>query len=196
MTTRFGCSSTILATVCWPANIQVEKFSAEEEVRAVVEGPLMAKLCHAQQLGYHVDSNTRILVTGGASENQTILQVQPEFKSSGLNLQLFIKQILLYFTFPIGKYSYFYRTVTHLQSLFHSSFSWKITLLIFTKVLADVFGASVYTLKGTKNATCLGGAYIARHGMDGIHFNNLTNLLFYTQHTIVTVMAVAHSPIL
>ena len=35
----------------------------------------MAKLCHAQRLGYHVDSNTRILVTGGASENQTILQV-------------------------------------------------------------------------------------------------------------------------
>ena len=71
----------------------MEKFSAEEEVRAVVEGPLMAKLCHAQQLGYHVDSNTRILVTGGASENQTILQVQSEFKSSGLNLQLFVKQI-------------------------------------------------------------------------------------------------------
>lgn len=54
----------------------MERFSAEEEVRAVVEGPLMAKLCHAQHLGYHVDSNTRILVTGGASENQTILQVQ------------------------------------------------------------------------------------------------------------------------
>jgi len=35
----------------------------------------MAKLCHAQHLGYHVDSSTRILVTGGASENQTILQV-------------------------------------------------------------------------------------------------------------------------
>ena len=61
-------------------NKQVEKFSPEEEIRAVVEGPLMAKLCHAQQLGYHVDSNTRILVTGGASENQTILQVQSELK--------------------------------------------------------------------------------------------------------------------
>lgn len=54
---------------------KVEKFSGEEEIRAVVEGPLMAKLCHAQHLGYHVDSNTRILVTGGASENQAILQV-------------------------------------------------------------------------------------------------------------------------
>ncbi|XP_065920676.1 xylulose kinase-like isoform X2 [Dysidea avara] len=82
---------------------KVEDFSPEEEIRAVVEGQLMAKLSHAQHLGYHVNSNTRILVTGGASENIGILQV-----------------------------------------------------------LADVFGAPVYTLGGTKNAACLGGAYIAK----------------------------------
>ena len=88
----------------------------------------MAKLCHAQHLGYHVDSNTRILVTGGASENQTILQVHQ------------------------------YYTYTSSYNLVYLSL----------KVLADVFGASVYTLKGTKNATCLGCAYIAKHGMERV----------------------------
>ena len=53
----------------------MDNFSPEEEIRAVVEGQLMAKLLHAQHLGYHVDANTRILVTGGASENKGILQV-------------------------------------------------------------------------------------------------------------------------
>ena len=46
-----------------------------------------------------------------------------------------------------------------------------------------MFGASVYTLKGTKNATCLGGAYIARHGMDGIHFNDFNQpFILHTAH--------------
>ena len=89
----------------------------------------MAKLCHAQRLGYYVDSNTRILVTGGASENQTILQVH--------------------------QYNV---TLTQLNFILCTSL----------KVLADVFGASVYTLKGTKNATCLGCAYIAKHGMERV----------------------------
>ena len=51
-----------------------------------------------------------------------------------------------------------------------------------------MFGASVYTLKGTKNATCLGGAYIARHGMVGSHYYNLQPTCCYsTQHISVTI---------
>jgi len=41
--------------------------------------------------------------------------------------------------------------------------SW-LSCLCSIKVLADVFGAPVYTLGGTKNAACLGGAYIAKCG--------------------------------
>jgi xylulokinase len=35
----------------------------------------MAKRLHAERVGFHVDPNTRILVTGGASVNLPILQV-------------------------------------------------------------------------------------------------------------------------
>ena len=49
--------------------------SKETEVRALIEGQLMAKRIHAERVGFKVDPNTRILVTGGASVNQAILQV-------------------------------------------------------------------------------------------------------------------------
>lgn len=45
------------------------------EVRAVVEGQFMAKYIHAQSLGYKITSSSRILATGGASENVSICQV-------------------------------------------------------------------------------------------------------------------------
>ena len=47
----------------------------ETEVRALIEGQIMAKRLHAERLGFHLTPDTRILVTGGASVNKGILQV-------------------------------------------------------------------------------------------------------------------------
>eukprot|EP00092_Neocalanus_flemingeri_P014859 GFUD01016044.1.p1 GENE.GFUD01016044.1~~GFUD01016044.1.p1 ORF type:complete len:541 (+),score=138.72 GFUD01016044.1:243-1865(+) len=49
--------------------------SNETEVRALIEGQMMAKRVHAERIGFHLSSDTRILVTGGASVNTAILQV-------------------------------------------------------------------------------------------------------------------------
>lgn len=86
------------------SNERVAKFSQEVEARAVVEGQFLAKLVHAERLGFATGG--RVLATGGASKNPGIVQV-----------------------------------------------------------LADVFGASVYTLgKAAANAACLGAAYLAFYG--------------------------------
>lgn len=54
---------------------RVEEFSNDVEVRALIEGQFLAKRVHAEALGYHLNPNSRILATGGASKNQAILQV-------------------------------------------------------------------------------------------------------------------------
>ncbi|XP_064410121.1 xylulose kinase [Latimeria chalumnae] len=54
---------------------QIPKFPKEVEVRAVIEGQLMAKRIHAEKLGYKIMPETRVLATGGASCNKEILQV-------------------------------------------------------------------------------------------------------------------------
>lgn len=53
----------------------VETFPPEVEVRAVIEGQIMAKLYHAQLLGYEITPSSRVLATGGASQNSHICQV-------------------------------------------------------------------------------------------------------------------------
>lgn len=53
----------------------VNRFSKEVEVRACVEGQFLRLRLHAENLGYQIDSKTRVLATGGASTNQAILQV-------------------------------------------------------------------------------------------------------------------------
>ena len=53
----------------------VSSFPPEVEARAIVEGQFMAKWVHAQSLGYHLSPTSRILATGGASQNKAILQV-------------------------------------------------------------------------------------------------------------------------
>lgn len=58
------------------AGEQVTRFLSEAaEVRALVEGQVMAKRIHAQNMGFNITPSTRILVTGGASVNSAILQV-------------------------------------------------------------------------------------------------------------------------
>ena len=41
----------------------------------MVEGQMMAKRIHAERMGFVIDPDTRILVTGGASVNTVILQI-------------------------------------------------------------------------------------------------------------------------
>jgi len=54
----------------------VSRFASNEtEVRALVEGQLLAKRLHAETIGFKLTPDTRILVTGGASVNLAILQV-------------------------------------------------------------------------------------------------------------------------
>ncbi|XP_056155516.1 LOW QUALITY PROTEIN: xylulose kinase [Lampris incognitus] len=54
---------------------KVSGFSAQVEVRALVEGQFLAKRLHAEKLGYTILPGTRVLATGGASSNKAILQV-------------------------------------------------------------------------------------------------------------------------
>lgn len=54
----------------------VSKFASNEnEVRALVEGQFIAKRAHAEDLGFVVGPETRIIATGGGSTNNSILQV-------------------------------------------------------------------------------------------------------------------------
>ncbi|XP_018574163.1 xylulose kinase [Anoplophora glabripennis] len=54
----------------------VNKFtSLEVEVRAVIEGQFIAKRAYAEDFGFKFDKDTKILATGGASVNKSILQV-------------------------------------------------------------------------------------------------------------------------
>jgi len=54
---------------------KVSSFSSEVEVRAVVESQFLARRMYAQQVGLKLGSDTRVLATGGASQNTAILQV-------------------------------------------------------------------------------------------------------------------------
>lgn len=58
------------------AGDRVSRFSSKEvEVRAAIEGQFIARRAHAEDLGLSVGNEMRILATGGASANKTILQV-------------------------------------------------------------------------------------------------------------------------
>eukprot|EP01059_Diplonema_ambulator_P005450 TRINITY_DN15187_c0_g1_i1.p1 TRINITY_DN15187_c0_g1~~TRINITY_DN15187_c0_g1_i1.p1 ORF type:complete len:561 (+),score=145.78 TRINITY_DN15187_c0_g1_i1:34-1683(+) len=54
---------------------EARKFSAEENIRAVVEGQFMSMRLHCAELGLEVSSDSRIFVTGGGSRSKGILQV-------------------------------------------------------------------------------------------------------------------------
>ncbi|XP_014662344.1 PREDICTED: xylulose kinase-like [Priapulus caudatus] len=56
-------------------NALVYGFSAEVEVRAVIEGQMLARLSYCGDLGVEIRDDTKIIVTGGASSNEAILQV-------------------------------------------------------------------------------------------------------------------------
>ena len=54
---------------------RVNRFSKEVEVRACIEGQFMRLRAHAEDLGVTISKETKILATGGASTNASILQV-------------------------------------------------------------------------------------------------------------------------
>ncbi|BES97527.1 FGGY family of carbohydrate kinases, C-terminal domain [Nesidiocoris tenuis] len=55
---------------------RIEKFDSHEvEIRALVEGQFLLKRLHLEDLDIPVESFSRIVATGGASQNQMILQV-------------------------------------------------------------------------------------------------------------------------
>ncbi|XP_048468348.1 xylulose kinase isoform X2 [Rhincodon typus] len=56
-------------------NCRVSEFPKDVEVRAVIEGQMMAKRAYAEKLGFKVLKGTRVLATGGASSNPDILKV-------------------------------------------------------------------------------------------------------------------------
>lgn len=58
------------------ANDQINRYSSKEvEVRALIEGQFIARRAHAEDFGFAIGNNTRIIATGGASNNKAILQV-------------------------------------------------------------------------------------------------------------------------
>ncbi|XP_055928953.1 xylulose kinase-like isoform X1 [Argiope bruennichi] len=67
-------------------NESVQRFSKEVEVRALVEGQFLAKRVHAEDFGFKIDSSARIIATGGASTNKSLIQVLADV----FNLPVFI----------------------------------------------------------------------------------------------------------
>ncbi|ELT90820.1 hypothetical protein CAPTEDRAFT_218878 [Capitella teleta] len=66
---------------------KVKSFDSAVEVRAVVEGQFLAKRVHAENLGYSIETSTRILATGGASHNAAILQVLADVFNTDVYVQ-------------------------------------------------------------------------------------------------------------
>ncbi|XP_013775046.1 xylulose kinase-like [Limulus polyphemus] len=66
---------------------EVSRFSKEVEVRALIEGQFLAKRVHSENLGFSVGPGSRVLATGGASENSAILQVLADIFSTSVYVQ-------------------------------------------------------------------------------------------------------------
>lgn len=54
---------------------EVSNFANEVEIRACVEGQFLRLRIHAENLGFKVNASTRILATGGASTNLSVIKV-------------------------------------------------------------------------------------------------------------------------
>ncbi|KAK0094081.1 hypothetical protein PV326_011862 [Microctonus aethiopoides] len=74
------------------ADEKISRYSSMEvEVRALIEGQFIAKRAYAEDTGFVIASNTRIIATGGASVNKGVLQVlsdvfnSPVYKSEITN---------------------------------------------------------------------------------------------------------------
>lgn len=81
----------VQGTFCYdgPDNNPLASLPPEREARAVVEGQFIAKYVHAQSLGYQITPTSRILATGGASQNKSICQVGVVIPWTELVMSLF-----------------------------------------------------------------------------------------------------------
>lgn len=70
-------------------NQQVSRFSKEVEVRALIEGQFLSKRVHAEKLGYTTGKTSKVLVTGGASANKSIIQVLADVFNAPVYIQEF-----------------------------------------------------------------------------------------------------------
>ncbi|KAK3793664.1 hypothetical protein RRG08_041274, partial [Elysia crispata] len=68
---------------------KVDSFPPEVEVRAVIEGQFIARKVHAENVGFQLGPNTRVIATGGASNNQEILQVLADV----FNSPVYVKEV-------------------------------------------------------------------------------------------------------
>ena len=57
------------------ASNPITEVSPEQQVRAILEGQILAKRLHSSSLGYLTSPGSRVLATGGASNNPHILQM-------------------------------------------------------------------------------------------------------------------------
>ncbi|KAJ3650324.1 hypothetical protein Zmor_022019 [Zophobas morio] len=78
------------------AGDRVAKFtSLEVEVRALIEGQFIAKRAYAEDIGFTLGKDTKILATGGASANKAILQVLSDVFNAPVYLQEESKSAML-----------------------------------------------------------------------------------------------------
>lgn len=59
-------------------NSPVESLSPSQHARAVIEGQFLSRRIHAEDMGFRFGASSRILATGGASNNQSILQAMSD----------------------------------------------------------------------------------------------------------------------
>lgn len=71
------------------ADCQLEDLSDAEHVRAVIESQFLSRRIHAEDMGFELGENCRVLATGGASNNTAILQVM----SNVFNAPVFTQNI-------------------------------------------------------------------------------------------------------
>lgn len=62
-------------------------FKDEEEVRAVIESQVMSRRVHAETLGFKILPKTRVLATGGASQNKSILKIMSDILNAPVYTQ-------------------------------------------------------------------------------------------------------------
>ncbi|XP_068622470.1 xylulose kinase [Battus philenor] len=54
---------------------KVERAANQFEARALLEGQALARRAHAEDMGFQLDSSSRVIATGGASVNRELLQI-------------------------------------------------------------------------------------------------------------------------
>lgn len=57
-------------------------------MRALIEGQFIAKRAHAEEFGVTINESTKILATGGASVNKSILQVMSDVFNAPVYVQV------------------------------------------------------------------------------------------------------------